>query len=57
MMSHVLHMAEPSLELSTACSPATQLTIILITRTLCLGEIQGNAQTINLLLPIKILLL
>ena len=54
MMSHVhmLHTAEPSLELSTVL----QLYII-ITSTLCSlatwGKYKGNTQSINLLFPLK----
>ena len=49
MMSHVLHMTEPSLKLSTACSKATYVANNYINNTyfICslatyLGEIQGK---------------
>ena len=59
MMSHMLHMTEPSLKLSTACSPATYVANNYINNTYFIcslatwGKYKGNTQSINLLLPLK----
>ncbi len=58
MMSHVLHMTEPSLKLSTVFQLHIANNCINNTYFICSlatwGKYKGNIQSINLLLPVKI---